>query len=311
MATTFPKPEDCCGGALLHEALRRQFDAMVLHPDWPAPAGVRAAVTTREGPEPTQRSAFGFNVGMRCGDDPLLVARNRAFLREALQLPSDPRWLQQVHGTRVVSLDSRLPDPLPQVGEGDKRAGFSPLPLAGVDGPHTVRTGEGKIAKDSPEPQADAAVTRAAGVVLVIQTADCLPVLFCADDGSEVAAAHAGWRGLAAGVLEATLAAMATPRERILAWLGPAIAAPSYEVGEEVRAAFVAHAPAAASAFAATRPGHFTCDLYALASQRLRAAGVAHVAGGGFDTFTDARLHSYRRDGAVSGRMASLVWIAP
>lgn len=161
------------------------------------------------------------------------------------------------------------------------------------------------------EPQADASVTRTPRVVLAIKTADCLPVLFCAGDGSEIAAAHAGWRGLSAGVLEETLDAMQTPRANILAWLGPAIAAPSYEVGDEVREAFLAHDAAAASAFTATRPGHWLCDLYVLARQRLHAAGVTRIFGGGFDTFTDPRLHSYRRDGAGSGRMVSLAWMSP
>jgi copper oxidase (laccase) domain-containing protein len=115
---------------------------------------------------------------------------------------------------------------------------------------------------------------------------------------------------LSASVLENTLAAMHAPRDKVLAWLGPAIAAPSYEVGDEVRDAFLSHDPAAEAAFAAaTRPGHWLCDLYALARQRLQAAGVTRISGDGFDTFTDPRLHSYRRDGACSGRMASLLWI--
>lgn len=262
-----PRPEDCCGGGLLHVALQREFATQVLHPDWPAPANVHACVTTREGPAPARDLPYGFNVGTRCGDDPVSVARNRAFLRGALQLPAEPCWLRQVHGTQVA------------------------------------------VAPARGEPEADAAITRTPGVVLAIQTADCLPVLFCAADGSEIAAAHAGWRGLSAGALENTLAAMQTSSASIIAWLGPAIAAPSYEVGAEVRAAFIAHDVAAAAAFTTTRPGHWLCDLYALARQRLRTAGVTRVSGGGFDTFTDVRLHSYRRDGARSGRMVSLVWL--
>jgi YfiH family protein len=270
MATdAFPESEECCGGALLHEALRRQFEASLIRPDWPAATAVHALVTTRVGPEPTQRSAFGFNVGTRCGDDPAAVARNREFLHDALALPSAPRWLRQVHGTRVA------------------------------------------VEPQADETEADAAVTRTPGAVLAIQTADCMPVLFAAGDGTEVAAAHAGWRGLSAGVLEATLAAMQTPPVHALAWLGPAIAAQSYEVGDEVRTALLAHAPSAAGAFTPTRPGHWRCDLYALARQRLHAAGVTQIFGGGLDTFTDPRLHSYRRDGATSGRMVSLIWIAP
>lgn len=243
------------------------MEADWINPAWPAPANVHAVVTTREGPESVRQSPYGFNVGTRCGDDAEAVADNRAFLRDALSLPSEPRWLRQVHGIRVA-----------------------------------IEPAHGEV-------EADAAVTRALGVVLAIQTADCLPVLFCAADGSEIGAAHAGWRGLSAGVLEATLAAMRAPRENIVAWLGPAIAAQSYEVGFEVREAFLAHDPAASTAFKSTRPGHGLCDLYALARQRLRAAGVSRISGGGFDTFTDARLHSYRRDGARSGRMASLVWM--
>lgn len=238
-------------------------------PDWPAPANARTVITTREGGEPSQSSQYGFNIGIRCGDDPEIVARNRAFLGEVLSLPSEPQWLQQVHGIRVA-----------------------------VEPAHD-------------EVKADAAVTRNPGVVLAIQTADCLPVLFCADDGSEIAAAHAGWRGLSAGVLESTLDVMHAPRQNIMAWLGPAIAAQSYEVGDEVRAAFLAHDAAAISAFIATRSGHWLCDLYALARLRLRADGVTRIFGGAFDTFTDPRLHSFRRDGAHSGRMASLAWMLP
>ena len=181
----------------------------------------------------------------------------------------------------------------------------APRWLRQVHGTHVA------VEPDGDEPDADAAVTRTPGVVLAVQTADCLPVLFCAGDGFEIAAAHAGWRGLSMGVLENTLGAMRTPREKVMAWLGPAIAARSYEVGGEVREAFLARDSAAASAFTATRPGHWLCDLYELARQRLRAAGMARIFGGGFDTFADPRLHSYRRDGAQSGRMASLIWVQP
>lgn len=237
-------------------------------PDWPAPSYVRAAVSTRCGPGVSQSPFDAFNLGARCGDDSRAVATNRMRLREAMELPSGPCWLRQVHDTRVI-----------------------------VDPQHD-------------EPQADAAVTRALGVVLAILTADCLPVLFCAADGSEIAAAHAGRRGLVAGVLENALAAMQTPRKNIMAWLGPAIGPRSYEVGDEVRAAFIAHDRAVADTFIATRPGHWLCDLYELARQRLFNAGVTRIFGGGFDTFADPRFYSYRRDGARSGRFASLIHIA-
>ncbi|KQZ71237.1 laccase [Rhodanobacter sp. Root561] len=241
-----------------------------IFPDWPAPPQVRAAITTRLGPGVSAPPFDRFNLGLRSGDALDAVTANRSALLQSLRLPAEPRWLQQVHGCEVAEL--------------------GPLP--------------GKA-----EPQADAAVSHIPGTVLSILTADCLPVLFCADDGGEIGAAHAGWRGLAGGVLEATVGQMITPSSRLLAWLGPCIGAASYEVGAEVRAAFVAHDAAAAGCFVATRPGHWLCDLAGLARQRLAAAGVARIHGGGFDTFADARFYSYRRDGARSGRFASLVWL--
>lgn len=241
----------------------------LLLPDWPAPTNVRAAVTTRRLPGCSRAPFDAFNLGMRCGDDAPAVAANRALLVRALDLPAAPRWLRQVHGIDVVDADATA-------------------------------------AQD--EPAADAAIARE-DAVLAILTADCLPILFCVDDGSAIAAAHAGWRGLAAGVIEATLARLGVAPLRVLAWLGPAIGAASYEVGEEVRAAFVAADPLATHAFTPTRPAHWHCDLYALARQRLAAAGVARVHGGGFDTFADARFYSYRR-ARETGRFASLIWRA-
>lgn len=234
------------------------------------PAPVSAAVSTRVVAGASQSPFDAFNLGTRCGDEPQHVAANRLALIDALGLPQSPRWLRQVHGTNVVRLSA------------------SPEPV---------------------EPEADAAVTSEPGVVLAILTADCLPVLFASRDGIHIGAAHAGWRGLAAGVLEATVTAMGVPTSEIIAWLGPAIAAESYEVGEEVRDTFVNHDSAAASAFQPTRPGHWFCDLSALASQRLRACGIEHIHGGGFNTFTDERFYSYRRD-SKTGRFASLIWIS-
>lgn len=236
-----------------------------IRPDWAAPDGVEAAVSTRQGPGVSAGPYGRLNLGLRSGDDAAAVLANRASLVTALGLPAEPLWLRQVHGTDVA--------------EGP----------AGVD-----------------EPVADAAVARGPGQVLAILTADCLPVLFASVDGQTIGAAHAGWRGLAAGVLENTVKGMGA--EGIRAWMGPAIGGGSYEVGEEVREAFVSQDPGAAEAFRPTRPGHWLCDLYALARRRLAAAGVTEVSGGGFDTLTDDRLYSYRRDGAQSGRFASLVW---
>ncbi|HQT71691.1 MAG TPA: peptidoglycan editing factor PgeF [Thiobacillus sp.] len=159
-------------------------------------------------------------------------------------------------------------------------------------------------------PQADASITRQAGTVSVVLTADCLPVLFCDRAGSVVAAAHAGWRGLADGVLEATVAAMKVPPADILAWMGAAIGPQTFEVGDEVRQVFVAQHPQAAAAFVAHASGKWLADIYLLARIRLQGIGVQAIYGGGNCTFTDSeRFFSYRRDG-VTGRMASLIWLA-
>jgi YfiH family protein len=251
----------------------------VLPAEWPAPPRVRALTTLRHGAGASLPPFDRFNLGNRTaaeGDDPDTVQRNRDELAARLALPTPPHWLRQVHGVQVLRFER-------------------PPAAIGIDA----------------EPTADAAVTGVPGVVLAILTADCLPVVFAAGDGSEIGAAHAGWQGLAAGVLEATVAALRTPPARLQAWLGPAAGPDAYEIGGNVRDAFLAHDLAAASAFVATRPGHWRVDLYALARQRLAAAGVpaAQVYGGGLCTITDAqRFFSYRRD-RRSGRMATLAWI--
>lgn len=179
-----------------------------------------------------------------------------------------------------------------------------PLWLTQVHGTQVVQLGE-----VSAGVQADAAVSRLPKKACVVMTADCLPVLFCDRSGTVVAAAHAGWRGLCAGVLESTVAAMKTAPEEILAWLGPAIGPAAFEVGDEVRTAFISHSAAASAAFQKQREGKWLCDLYLLARQRLEGLGLAAVSGGGLCTFSDARrFYSYRRDG-VTGRMASMVWL--
>jgi YfiH family protein len=239
--------------------------------DWPAPPGVRGLTTLRGGAGVSLPPFDRLNLGLRCGDEPAHARQNRTLLSQWLALPSEPHWLQQVHGTGVMRFDAP-----PQAGD---------------------------------EPVADAAVTATPGVVLAILTADCLPVLLAARDGSEIAAAHAGWRGLAAGMLEATVAAMHTPAADLLAWLGPAAGPAAYEIGEEVRDAFVLSDAQAAAAFVATRPGHWRVDLYALARRRLLACGVTDVHGGGRCTLSEpTHFFSHRRDGR-SGRMATLAWI--
>jgi YfiH family protein len=250
-------------------------DAQIV-PDWPAPPGVRALVTTRRMPGNSRPPFDAFNLGLRSGEDVGVVSANRELLERACGLPSTPHWLRQVHGCEVVEFASAATQP--------------------ADAPAR------------PEPVADAAITRARGIVLAVLTADCLPVLFCADDGSSIGVAHAGWRGLAAGVLEATLARFDVPPGRVLAWLGPCIGAASYEIDDAVRDVFVDADPRTMHAFTPARAGHWQCGLEELARRRLARAGVRQVSGGGFDTFTDARFYSYRRDGECSGRFASLIW---
>ncbi len=245
----------------------------LLTPEWPAPKRVRAAFTLRTGgvSAPPYDS---LNVGAHVGDAAAAVAENRRRVCAQLELPAEPLWLEQVHGIEVLDLDATR----------------SPASAA--------------------TPTADAAITRRAGSVCVMQVADCMPVLFAARDASAVAAAHAGWRGLAAGVVEATVARLGVPPRELVAWLGPAIGPRHFEVGEEVRAAFLQPDAAAAAAFSANARGRWQCDLGALARRRLAALGVAAVFGGSWCTYADpARFFSYRRDGQC-GRMAALIWLA-
>lgn len=240
--------------------------------DWPLPNGVRAAFTTRLGG--VSRAPWeSLNLGAHVGDDPSHVAANRARVRELLRLPGEPAWLEQVHGTTVANADTPA-------------AAGSPV-------------------------IADAAVATRHDVACVIMVADCLPVLFASRDGSRIGAAHAGWRGLAAGVLEKTVAALGVPGGELSAWLGPAISQAHFEVGEEVRAAFVAVDAGATACFIANDRGRWQADLAALARRRLADQGVA-VHGGHWCTYADRRrFYSHRRDALAaggSGRMAALIW---
>ncbi len=243
-----------------------------LRPDWPAPDCVRALTTLRDGAGLSLPPFDRFNLGLHSGDDPDTVRANRDELVRHAALLGMPHWLKQVHGTTIAI--------------------------------------EPDFLQHDDEPEADAAIARTAGRVLAILSADCLPVLLCSRDGRVVGAAHAGWRGLAAGVLERTIEAMQAAPDTLMAWLGPAAGQQAYEVGEEVHAAFVDADTRNRDAFVATRAGHWLCDLYALARRRLADAGVTNVHGGGLCTISDAqRFYSYRRDGQT-GRMASLIWIA-
>ena len=242
-------------------------------PDWPAPPGVGAASTLRAGGI-SPPPWTSLNLAEHVGDDPARVAGNRELLARALGLPAAPAWLEQVHGRDVLRLDR------------------AELPATRI---------------------ADGAVTARTGRVLAVLTADCLPVLFCRADGTGVGVAHAGWRGLAAGVLEATVAAMEARPEQLLAWIGPGIGAAAYEVGDEVRAACLAADVAAGEYFARGRTGHWQFDLAGLARRRLVALGLAGVHGGRWCTHSDPeRFFSHRRDGGdrPTGRMATLIWLA-
>ncbi|KIO49897.1 peptidoglycan editing factor PgeF [Nitrosospira sp. NpAV] len=241
-------------------------------PGWPAPGNVKALFTTRNGGTSSGPYA-SFNLGDHVGDDPKIVEQNRALLRRIL--PAEPRWLKQVHGTTPVRIDQYDCS-------------------APCDG--------------------DAAFSRCAGNVCAVLVADCLPILFCDHAGTVAGVIHAGWRGMAGGVIERTLSRISPTGGidiRIMAWLGPAIGPSHFEVGEEVRQAFIEHDKISAIAFLPHRAhgGKWLADLFLLARQRLAEAGVTEVYGGGECTFSDPeRFFSYRRDGNT-GRMAGLIWL--
>ena len=236
-----------------------------IYPDWPAPVNVKALQTTRGG----GISAAPYdtlNLGSHVGDVQRAVAHNRQLL--APLMPSEPVWLEQVHGTVVASADA-----------ADCRV------------------------------QADACIARHRGAVCVVMTADCLPLLLCDEAGTVVGAVHAGWKGLAAGVIEATVKAMDVAPKKLMVWLGPAIGQQAFEVGGEVRAAFMAHDVRAAEAFI-PHGEKFHADIYLLAHQRLHALGVPRIFGGNLCTFHQRdKFFSYRRDG-VTGRMGTFIWLA-
>lgn len=234
------------------------------------PAPVRAAFSLRDGGCSAGPYA-SLNLGDHVGDDPAAVAANRRRLRETLRLPAEPCWLRQVHGADIV------------------RAGVGDAPPVG-----------------------DAAWTDQAGIVLAILVADCLPILLCDRGGQRIAAVHAGWRGLLAGVIENAIDALrgAGAQRPLQAWLGPCIGSAQFEVGPEVREAFVARDVADATCFRTGREDRWHADLSGLARRRLQACGVDAVYAAGQCTFSaPASFYSYRRDG-VCGRMAALLWMA-
>lgn len=241
--------------------------SVLITPLWPAPNNVVAFNTTRKGGVSAQ-PYDALNLGTHVGDDVTVVVENRRLLKDIIAAPTEPFWLEQVHGTRVLRLDEN---------------------------------------SDRADNQADASYTNIAGQVCAVMTADCLPVLFCNRQGTEVAAAHAGWRGLCDGVLEQTLACFDSSPEDILAWFGPAIGPTAFEVGGEVRAKFIEQDADAEQAFA-EHGEKYLADIYQLARLRLRRAGVQTISGGDLCTVNDkSRFFSYRRE-PVTGRMAALIW---
>ena len=233
--------------------------------DWPAPKGVKTAISTRHGGV-SQGVYAALNVGAHVGDVPEHVAQNRAIVQQATPVPM--AYLNQTHSTTVVSAEAALLDLL----------------------------------------DADASVDRSRQVACAVMTADCLPVLLCDENATVVGAAHAGWRGLVNGVIENTIAAMQADSP-LMAYLGPAIGPDAFEVGAEVREAFIAHDAAAAAAFTDIGDGKYLADIYALAKQRLHAAGVKAVYGGEYCTVLQREdFFSYRRDGQT-GRMVSAIWL--
>lgn len=242
-------------------------DLSLIKPDWPAPSHIHACSSCRSGGV-SLAPYDSLNLGDHVGDELKAVKNNRQRLATQAQLPGEPLWLQQVHGTAVIDANDWTP-----VVKGD------------------------------------ASYSNQAEQVCTVLTADCLPVLFSDRSGRQVAAAHAGWRGLLAGVLENTVARFEGRRQDILAWLGPAIGPQQFEVGKEVFEAFCERGDAAAQAFQQRDSAHYLADIYLLARQRLAAAGVTSVFGGEHCTVSQAdRFFSYRRDGRT-GRMASLIWI--
>jgi len=244
----------------------------VITAKWPAPANVRALCTTRQGGV-SQPPWDSLNLGVHVGDNTGDVRENRHRLAQQAGLEeANIGWLNQVHGTDVVELT-----------------------------PGNTQT----------VPDADASYTRHPGIACAILTADCLPVVLADRAGTVVGAAHAGWRSLCGGVLENLVAGMAVDPSELVAWLGPAIGPQKFEVGPEVRDAFVGNHPESDEAFTSegARQGHYLADIYHLARIRLVAAGLTDIHGGGFCTVSDIeRFYSYRRDGQT-GRMATLVWL--
>lgn len=240
-------------------------------PNWPAPSKVKALTTTRNYPGLSTHPYDKCNLGANSGEDLSIVAANRIQLYKNLQIANEPIWLTQEHTNTVVYATQNI------------------LTTA---------------------PVADAAYTNIPQIACVALTADCVPILLCDYDATIVVAIHAGWKGLVAGVIENTLETIGYDGSKLMAWLGPAISANAFIVDDSVRDTFIAIDPAAKSAFQPYN-NKWQCDLYLLAKQRLRAHGVSAIYGGEYCTYADKDLfYSYRRDNGVTGRMATMIWLA-
>ena len=240
--------------------------------DWPAsrPKNVHAVTTLRNGGNSTGDYSE-FNLAMHVGDDELSVRSNRKKLHDDLKLPAEPVWLEQVHSNKVLRLTTE-------------------------NAADTV-------------PVADASVTSKPGIVCAVMTADCLPVFFCNQKGTEVGVAHAGWRGLHAGILSNTLDVMHSPSSEIHVHLGPAIGPLAFEVGREVYQAFLEINPENAPAFVENSKNHYLCDIYQLACIELKSQGVRNITGGGHCTFNENDCFYSFRQQQNTGRMANLIWM--
>ena len=255
---------------------------MLMH-DWPVPDNVAIAMTDRHGGV-SLAPYDSLNLGLHVGDIPQQVLVNRGLLAQQLQLATEPVWLEQVHGSRVIDLADIVPINLTQEAQSECVALQNTPPLV-----------------------ADASYTDLAGRVCVVMTADCLPVLLCNQQGTEVAAAHAGWRGLCDGVIEASVAKFASKPSELIAYLGPAIGPSAFEVGADVRAAFMAKDPNAESCFIA-RGDKYLADIIGLAKLRLKQLGITQIYSADICTVLNQDYFSYRRD-KITGRMASLIWL--
>lgn len=257
-----------------------------IKPNWPAPENVKAVTTTRA----------SLNLSHYVGENLEQVMANRSLLREQLCLPSEPIWLNQQHSTEVVDLGEIL------LSRGLTAGSRKQLNLK-LD--PAVKLRDGSIC----DLRVDGSYTNQANVVCAVLTADCLPILLCSDDGAEVAAVHAGWRGLLNGVVISGLRHFKCSPGKLLAWLGPAISQQAFEVGNEVYEAFVRWNSQAKSAFCPSKSSNrFMADLYQLARLQLNQLGVYKIYGGDFCTYSDCeKFYSYRRD-EQTGRMGSLIW---